>query len=248
MSSRNAAIVTARAGSKSIQDKNVYPVGGEPLISYPIRAAQMARRVGRVYISTDGEAIAAVARRMDCDVIWRPEELSGDDVNHGEVIKHAVEVVGARQSGLENVVVLLGNTVMVDGELIDQALELLEARFDLDSVMTVWEAADDHPMRALEIVNDFLRPYGDPHRQVSTDRHSYPRAYFYDQGVWAFRRRCVHDRTGPNPWWWLGSRCYPIIRSWVTGRDIHTLLDVGIAEWWLKHAQAYAVSEESVGA
>jgi len=31
----------------------------------------------------------------------------------------------------------------------------------------------------------------------------------------------------------MGKRCLPIVRNWVTGRDIHTLLDVSIAEWWL---------------
>ena len=33
----------------------------------------------------------------------------------------------------------------------------------------------------------------------------------------------------------MGKCCYPIVRNWVTGRDIHTLLDVSIAELWLTH-------------
>ena len=230
----NAAIVTARAGSKSIRDKNVHPVGGRPLVAYPLSAALEATRVGRVFVSTDGDSIAEVGRRMDCEVIERPEELAGDRVNHGEVIRHAVEWVGARHPDLANVVLLLGNTVMIDGELIDRCLELLEERAELDSVMTVWEAADDHPLRALEIHDGLLRPYGDPGRQVSTERQSYPPAYYYDQGVWAFRKECVAGRDGPNPWWWMGRRCHPVVRPWVTGRDVHTSFDVAVAEWWLE--------------
>jgi CMP-N-acetylneuraminic acid synthetase len=230
----NAAIITARAGSKSITDKNVHLVGGKPLVAYPIQAARRAKRIERSYISTDGETIADVGRRMGCEIIWRPEELCGDHVNHGDVIKHAVEFVDVREDRLENVILLLGNTVMIDGELIDQALGILEQRPDLDSVMTVWEAADDHPLRALEIVDGLVRPYGDPNRQVSTERQSYPKAYYYDQGIWAFRKECVQRRDGPNPWWWMGKHCFPIVRPWVTGRDIHTLLDVAISEWWLE--------------
>jgi len=154
-------------------------------------------------------------------------------VNHGDVIKHAVETVDSRESGLENVVLLLGNTVMVDGELIDKALDILQSRTDIDSVITVWEAADDHPLRALEIADGLVRPYGRQKREVSTERQSYPAAYYYDQGIWAFRKECVQRRDGPNPWWWMGRRCLPIIRNWVAGRDIHTLLDVSIAEWWV---------------
>ena len=233
----NAAIITARAGSKSILNKNVFDVAGKPMIAYPIAAAQAAQRIDKVYVSTDGESIADVSRGLGCEIIVRPDELGGDHINHGDVIKHAVQYVGEREPELQNVVLLLGNTVMIDGELLDQALELLESRPDADSVMTVWEAADDHPYRSLEINDGILRPYGGE-RNVSTERQSYPKAYYYDQGVWAFRKDCVNHNDGPNPWWWMGKRSLPIVRNWVTGRDVHTLLDVSIAEWWLQHYPA----------
>lgn len=196
----NVAIITARAGSKSIVDKNVHPVRGRPLVAYPIQAALDAARIDQVFVSTDGESIAEASRELGCTVIERPDELGGDTVNHGDVIQHAVRWVDARHPELSNVVLLLGNTVMIDGELIDRCLGELEADSELDSVMTVWEAADDHPLRALEIRDGLLQPYGDADRQVSTERQSYPRAYYYDQGVWAFRKGCVERRDGPNPW------------------------------------------------
>jgi len=229
----NAAIVTARAGSKSILDKNVFPVAGRPLVHYPIQAALDASRLGGVWVSTDGEAIADASREIGATVIERPDELGGDTVNHGDVIQHAVRWVDERVPDLENIVLLLGNTVMVDGEIIDACLKELDEDPTLDSVMTVWEAADDHPLRAMEIVDGILQPYGGAGREVSTERQSYPRAYYYDQGVWAFRKECVERRDGPNPWWWMGKRSKPIVRNWVTGRDIHTHLDLGVSEWWL---------------
>lgn len=231
----NVSIITARAGSKSIRDKNVYEVAGKPLIAYPIKASQDAGLIDKIYISTDGDSIADIGRKMGCEIIWRPEELRGDSINHGEVIKHAVEVVDEKEKDLKNVVLLLGNTVMIDGEIIDKALKILDERSDLDSAMTVWEAADDHPFRSMEIVDGLLQPYGDPNRQVSTERQSYKKAYYYDQGVWAFRKECVQRRGGPNPWWWMGKKSFPIVRLWVTGRDIHTVLDVAISEWWLEN-------------
>lgn len=231
----NAAIITARAGSKSIRDKNVFRVCGKPLITYPIQASLDAAKISRVYISTDGEEIAHVGRSMGCTILVRPETLRGDQVNHGDVIRHAVREVAREEPGLRNVVLLLGNTVMVDGLLLDQALGMLDERPDLDSVMSVWQAADDHPLRALEIADGLLRPYGDPERQCSTERQSYPPAYYYDQGVWAFRKECVEKRDGPNPWWWMGKRSAPIVRNWVTGRDVHTMLDISFSEHWLQH-------------
>jgi CMP-N-acetylneuraminic acid synthetase len=234
----NVAIITARKGSKSIQDKNVHVVCGRPLVAYPIAAAMEADKIEKVFISTDGESIASVGEEMGCEIIWRPSELGGDHVNHGDVIRHAVEYVDDRESALTNVVLLLGNTVMIDGSVIDEALTMLESNGDLDSVMTVWEAADDHPLRALEIHEGVLRPYGGQERNVSTERQSYSTAYYYDQGVWAFRKECVQRQDGPNPWWWMGKRSAPIVRPWVTGRDVHTHFDVGIAEWWLQRQRA----------
>ncbi len=234
----NVAIITARAGSKSILNKNVFNVLGKPMVYYPIRAALDARKIDAVYVSTDGAEIAAAGEQYGATIIHRPDELGGDHINHGDVIKHAVEWVDERVDNLENIVLLLGNTVMVDGPIIDEALQLLDARPDLDSCMTVWEAADDHPLRAMEINEEgILEPYGDKNRQVSTERQSYRKAYYYDQGIWAFRKYTVQSHDGPNPWWWMGRRSAPIIRTWATGRDVHTHFDMGIAEWWLKNPE-----------
>src|SRR5688572_7441485 len=106
----NIAIVTARAGSKSILHKNVLPLEGRPMVHYPIQAAQAAKRIGEVWVSTDGEAIATASREAGAKIIPRPDELGGDSVNHGIVIKHAVEYVDARVADVENIVLLLGNT------------------------------------------------------------------------------------------------------------------------------------------
>src|SRR4029078_6678515 len=110
----NVAIVTARAGSKSIINKNILPVLGQPMVQYPIKAAQAAKRISGVWVSTGGEGIAEASREVGAEIIPRPEELSGDTINHGDVIKHAVEYVDARVANLQNVVLLLGNTVYID--------------------------------------------------------------------------------------------------------------------------------------
>jgi N-acylneuraminate cytidylyltransferase len=234
----NVAIITARAGSKSILNKNIYEVKGKPLIAYVIEAARQARLIEKIYISTDGESIASVGRSLGCEIIDRPEALSGDHINHGEVIRHAVEYVDRKEQNLENVVLLLGNTVMIDGKIIDHCLNQLNDRPDLDSCMTVWEAQDDHPLRAMAINDDgILEAYGDKTRNVSTERQSYPKAYYYDQGVWAFRKHTVNSRDGVSPWWWMGKKSLPVIRTWVTGRDIHTHFDLGISEWWISNPE-----------
>jgi CMP-N-acetylneuraminic acid synthetase len=234
----NAAIITARAGSKSIASKNIIPVHGKPLLVYVIEAAAGARGIDRVFVDTDGESIASVARAHGATIIDRPEHLAGDHVNHGDVIKFDVEHVKALEPALENVVLLLGNTVMVDSALIDEALDVLDNDTDLDSVMSVWAAAADHPLRALEIDHGRIRPYGGVNDlNVSTERQSYKKAYYYDQGVWAFRHTTVQAKDGPRPWWWMGKNVHPIVRPWITGRDVNGPFDVPFHEWWVAHPE-----------
>lgn len=221
----NAAIITARAGSTSIPDKNVMEVAGRPLVSYPVEAAEEADSIIKTYTSTNGDKIAEIAREWGSEIIWRPEELWGDG-GHGDVIKHATETVDEEVDDLENVVLLLGNTTMVDPDLIDQAVELLHERPEIDSTMTVWEAADDHPVRAMKATDEgYLTAYHKDSEGAETDRKSYDPTFYYDQGIWAFRKETVQEKSGPGTWWWMGNKCLPIIRTWTTGRDIHNHFD-----------------------
>lgn len=237
----NIAIITARGGSQSIPHKNVLAVGGRPLVAYPIEAAKAASRIGPVLVSTDCPLIGQAAYDCDATVIHRPDWLSGSATNHGQVIRHAVRAAVDLVGEIDSVTVLLGNTVMVDADLIDEAVGMLADDPDATGVMSVWEAADDHPFRALTLRDGALRPYTAQLRglPLSTNRQDYPPVYYYDQGVWTFRPQCVEEEAGPAPWWWMGERCRAIVRPWVTGRDVHSELDVAMAEWWLRREVRY---------
>jgi N-acylneuraminate cytidylyltransferase len=238
----NAALITARDGSQSIPQKNLLRVGGKSLLARQIAVAQASSRItpGAVYVSTNGPLIAAEAVRCDAQVIDRPAELSGPTANHGDAIAHAARAIAA-DGRLDILVVLLGNTAMVAPADVDACVALLEDRPELDSAMTVWEAADDHPYRAMTLAPDGrLVAFPDADRQVPPNRQQYPTVYYYDNGVWALRPRALLQRNGPSPWWWMGERCAPVVRPWVTGRDIHGALDVAIAEWWVAGGHAHA--------
>ncbi len=87
------AIIPARGGSKRLPRKNVLPVLGKPLVAWAIEAAQGSRYIGPggVFVSTEDEEIAAVARAAGAEAIQRPAALSGDAVWTEPVIRHAVE-------------------------------------------------------------------------------------------------------------------------------------------------------------
>ena len=71
------AFVPARSGSERVQDKNVRPLAGHPLLAYAIETARRSDCFERVVVSTDSEDIAAVARWYGADVPFlRPPEYA----------------------------------------------------------------------------------------------------------------------------------------------------------------------------
>jgi N-acylneuraminate cytidylyltransferase len=73
------AVIPARGGSRRIPGKNIRPLGGVPLIVHTIRAALDSGCFGAVVVSTDSEAIRAVAIDAGADVPFvRPAALADD--------------------------------------------------------------------------------------------------------------------------------------------------------------------------
>lgn len=91
MKKKETAFVFARGGSKGVKDKNIRNVAGKPLISHTIVTALQSSFIGRVVVSTDSEAIAAVAREYGADVLVRPQHLATDESPETLSWRHAIE-------------------------------------------------------------------------------------------------------------------------------------------------------------
>ena len=230
----NVAIITARSKSKSIKNKNMIRINGKNLVEYSIDAALKSKKIQYVFVDSDGEDILRLASRKKCFIVKRPNYLSGDNVSHSEVIRHSVKMVTKILGDEPNIItVLLGNTVTNTPKLLDKSISILMKNKSYSSVMSVWEAGDDHPLRALKIKNGYLSSYFNVKSKISTNRQSYSKAYFYDQGPWTFRVENLKTKVGPGPWDWMGNKSFPIVRNWVTGRDVHGDLDIEISNLML---------------
>lgn len=85
------AIIPARGGSKGVTKKNLRVIGGLPLIARTVRSALKAARISAVYVSTDDDQIADVARAYGAIAIARPAELSDDRAASEFAILHALK-------------------------------------------------------------------------------------------------------------------------------------------------------------
>jgi CMP-N-acetylneuraminic acid synthetase len=131
------AVIPARAGSKGLPGKHLRRLGGDPMIVLTIRAALGARRIDRVLVSTDDEAIARVARRAGAEAPFlRPAALARDDTPTLPVIRHAVAWLEARDVQVDTVVTLQPTSPLRDAAEIDATVALLD-RNGVRSAVTV---------------------------------------------------------------------------------------------------------------
>lgn len=85
------AIIPARGGSKGIRRKNVFPLGGRPLIAWSIEQALEANSITRVIVSTDCTDIATVANDWGADVYWRSPETATDTASTESALLEVIE-------------------------------------------------------------------------------------------------------------------------------------------------------------
>lgn len=90
---KTIAFIFARGGSKGLPQKNVKPLNGKPLIQYSIETAQKTPGIDKVFVSTDDELIASVAKAAGAEIIHRPAELATDTSPEWLSWRHAIEYV-----------------------------------------------------------------------------------------------------------------------------------------------------------
>ncbi|HEY8534916.1 MAG TPA: acylneuraminate cytidylyltransferase family protein [Vicinamibacterales bacterium] len=73
------AVIPARGGSRRVPGKNIRALCGRPAIAYTIHAARDSGLFDRIVVSTDSEAIAAIAIRWGAEVPFLREAGLADD-------------------------------------------------------------------------------------------------------------------------------------------------------------------------
>ena len=81
------AIIPARGGSRRIPGKNIKVFHGKPIIAYSIEVAKESGLFDFIYVSTDSQEIANVARDHEVNVIQRTPAMAQNSVGTLEVMR-----------------------------------------------------------------------------------------------------------------------------------------------------------------
>ena len=209
MNPRIFALLTARAGSKSIPDKNIMQCHGMPLFFWNVLAAEQSELIEKTFISTDSQFIKTYSSKYE--VIDRPEDLCQDTSSHHETIIHGIEQIEEREKcRCDIVVVLLGNANGATADDIDYSILRLMDIEEIDSVLSVSEFNMFNPFRAFKKTGMLLETVVPQNiiMENSTglvnNKDAAGNCYFFNGAFMTCRRDVVFRRKGKAPFAWLG--------------------------------------------
>jgi CMP-N-acetylneuraminic acid synthetase len=133
------AIIPARSGSKELKDKNIKPFCGKPLIEYSIEVAKESGIFDYIFLSTDSENYAEIAKKCGIAVpFMRPKEIAKDNSPADEYIFHAIESLMKIGKVFDYFILLQPTSPLRTADDIKKAANLLISE-QLTSVVSVCE-------------------------------------------------------------------------------------------------------------
>ena len=105
------ACIFARAGSKGVPNKNIQTFNGKPLISWAVELALEVKQIHEVFVSTDSEEIAEIARMAGASIPFiRPSELATDTSPEWHSWQHFIKFLADKDGRLPKVFLSLPAT------------------------------------------------------------------------------------------------------------------------------------------
>jgi CMP-N-acetylneuraminic acid synthetase len=111
------AHIPARAGSKRVPSKNLRYLGGEPLISYAIRAALGSKSLSSIYVNSDSDEILALGEKLGALVYRRRSGLASDDATSDHFNMDIIEALRPDTLVMINPVCPLIESVDIDAAM-----------------------------------------------------------------------------------------------------------------------------------
>ncbi len=219
-------VILARGGSKGIPGKNIIDICGKPLIQYSIEAAIKSNIFDEIVVSTDCKKIAKASKNAGALVpFMRPENLAGDNVWSRDALKHAVLECEKIYSKKYDYVVELPCVAPLRNEKhVREAFKKLVST-GADSVISVCQMSDKHPVRMKRIVNDqiydFCKEF--PEGEGSRRQDLEP-CYIRNGAIYSMTRDCIVKNFSRN-----GEVSRPYVMPENESINIDTPMDLALA-------------------
>jgi len=221
------AFVFARGGSKGVPGKNIRKLAGKPLLEYSIDLARKIETVDKIFISTEDQTIASIAREYGADVINRPEELARDDTPEWLAWKHAVEWLEDRGDSFDVFLSLPTTSPLGNRQDILSAMGSLDENTDV--VLTMTQATRSPWFNMARETNDGFIELLMKNDKTFHRRQDTPKIYNLTTVAYVTRPKFIKNANGI-----FDGRVRGIEIPTERALDIDTELDFQFAEFLMK--------------
>ena len=214
---KKCVLILARGGSKSIPRKNLVKVGGNPLISYPIKAALDAG-FQEVWVSSEDSEIKEAARKFGAKVHTRPAHLAGDLSTDLQCFRDFF----SQHKEYDYIIHLRATSPQITPQIIHDAVEVFEKKYDkADSLRSVVQL-DKSPFKTWFLEDDgYLAPVVNGHNLHSVPRQILKEAYYQNACIDIIKRDTIIEKDSM-----IGNKCLSYVMKEKYNIDIDTEEDL----------------------
>ncbi|NAS29828.1 NTP transferase domain-containing protein [Flavobacteriaceae bacterium R38] len=193
---RILGIIPARGGSKGIPNKNLKLLNDKPLLQYTIEAANKAKYLDELILSSEDENIISIAKELGVKVPFiRPPHLATDTAGSLEVVQHAIHFYQQKKETYDAICLLQATVPFRTSADIDRALEMfIKKKPDaLISVEKIPHQYNPHWAFKADNENNLVIATGD--EKIIKRRQELPEAYVRDGAIYITRTEVIMDQN-----------------------------------------------------
>ena len=225
--SRNIAIVTARAGSKGLPDKNIKLLLDRPLMAYSIEAALKSDIFDEVMVSTDSEEYADIAIEYGAHVPFlRSEENSGDSAGSWDTVREVLSRYEEKGEVYDSICLLQPTSPLRTEIDLREAYKLFFEK-KADAIIGVCEA-EHTPLWMNTLPDDGSMEEFIPKQLQGKNRQALDKYYRINGAIYISKVSSVMEKKS------IYENCYAYVMPAERSVDIDSELDFVIAESILK--------------
>ena len=143
------AIIPARGGSKRLPRKNILPLGGQPMLSYPVQAALNSGVFDAVYVTSDDAEMNTAAEQYGAKTVYRPADTATDTAHELTAVQHWLDNLDKKPT---HFCVIYPTAAFILPEDLNGSFDVIKADPECGVLMSV-SGYDIHPYKSL-VQND----------------------------------------------------------------------------------------------
>ncbi len=226
---KRIAIIPARSGSKGLKDKNIKLLNNKPLIAYTIEAAIESKEFDTVFVSTDSEKYADIAKEYGADAHFlRSAVNSADKSSSWDVVREVLHQFGIEGQHFDEIMLLQPTSPLRNSDDIINAVNLMKDKnaYVIESLTEM----DHSPLWSNILPKDgnmehFFNEYSNKPRQ------ELPTYYRENGAIYLLKTHLLSKNDSDL----FSKKCFAYIMPRERSIDIDTELDFRFAELILSY-------------